>query len=199
MGRSFTADDNTMTKILFWDTETTGLPQWQEPSDSESQPHLVQLAAILVDGSREEIQTLDVIIKPDGWEIPKETIDIHGITTERAMDEGIPEAEALDQFIELYRQCGLRVAHNTTFDNRMIRIALKRYRQDLISDEEWKDKTRYFCTLMSARKIMGGKNGHTLGECYTYFCGKPLEGAHNAMVDTRACMEIYWAMQDRPF
>jgi DNA polymerase-3 subunit epsilon len=186
--------------ILPFDTETTGLPDWKSPSGAEHQPHIVQLAAILADpATRKDIATLDVIIKPDGWDIPQETIDIHGITTERAMDEGIPEAEALDQFIELYRQCSLRVAHSTTFDNRLIRIALKRYRPDLIRDDEWKDKAKYFCTLMNARKIMGGKDGHTLGECYHYFFGKPLEGAHNAMVDTRACMEIYWAMQDCPF
>nr|WP_299241463.1 hypothetical protein [uncultured Halomonas sp.] len=38
-----------MTPILFFDTETTGLPDWKVPSDSEHQPHLVQLAAVLAD------------------------------------------------------------------------------------------------------------------------------------------------------
>ncbi|MCK5640646.1 MAG: 3'-5' exonuclease, partial [Gammaproteobacteria bacterium] len=96
----------------------------------------------------------------------------------------------------LYGQCDLRVAHNTTFDNRIIRIALKRYMRDLIADDEWKDRELYFCTHINSKKIMGGKSGQTLEEAYKHFTGNVLEGAHNAMVDTLACMEIYWAMQD---
>lgn len=186
-----------MNKILAFDTESTGIPDWKQPSDAEHQPHLVQLAGILADAdSRKEIKTLDVIIRPDGWTIPDDVAEIHGITTERAMDEGIPEPEALEQFLELYRECSLRVAHNTTFDNRMIRIALKRYYPELISDEEWKDRSRYYCTYLNAKKLMGGCDGHTLAEVYEHFIGKPLEGAHQAMTDTRACMAVYWALRD---
>lgn len=187
-----------MNLIMPFDTETTGIPDWKSPSDAEHQPHLVQLAALLVDpDSREITREMDVIVKPDGWEIPQETIDLHGITMERAMDEGIPEIEALDMFLEMYRQCSLRVAHNTTFDNRMVRIALKRYYPDLIPDEEWKDKSRYYCTLFHSKKIMGGNKGHTLSEAYKHFTGKPLENAHTAMADARACLDIYWSIQDQ--
>ena len=183
-----------MSTNLFFDTETTGLPDWKKPSGDECQPHLVQLAAIL---QGEDFETsFDVIIKPNGWVIPEETSEIHGITQERALDEGIAEEEALQKFIELYDRCDLRVAHNTTFDNRIIRIALKRYMPDLIPDEVWKDKSGYYCTLINARKIMGGSSGHMLAECYQHFCGKEMESAHNAMADTRACMEIYEAMKN---
>ncbi len=181
--------------VLPFDTETNGLPLWKEPSESEGQPHIVQLAAILADAESQEIKAqMDVIVRPDGWEIPPELTEIHGISQERAMDEGIPEEEALDQFMALHEQCDLRVAHNTTFDNRIVRIALKRFRPDLVSDDEWKDRNMYFCTLMNARKIMGGRNGHTLAEAYEYFTGKTLENAHNALADATACMEIYFAM-----
>lgn len=186
-----------MVMILPFDTETTGLPLWQEPSGHEDQPHLVQLAALLVNKDTRGITgQMDVIIKPDGWIIPDETAVIHGITTERAMDEGIPEAEALEMFLELYRQSHLRICHNTTFDNRMIRIALKRYQPDLISDEEWKDKSRYYCTLINSRKVMGGKSGHTLAEAYKHFTGEDFEDAHTALADTKACLGVYWAIQD---
>lgn len=183
--------------ILPFDTETTGIPDWKVPSDSEHQPHLVQLAAILADTDNREVRdSMDVIVRPDGWEITEELTALHGISHEQAMDEGIPEADALDQFIALYDQCDIRVAHNTTFDNRIIRIALKRYQPDLISDDEWKDRELYYCTLFHSKRIMGGNKGHTLAEAYQYFTGKTLEGAHNAQVDTNACMEIYFAIQD---
>lgn len=186
-----------MKLILPFDTETTGLPDWKSPSESENQPHLTQLAAILVDDETGFIaRQFEVIIKPNGWVIPDECAELNGITTEKAMDVGIPEIEALQMFLDFYDQCDLRIAHNTTFDNRIIRIALKRYMPDLITDDAWKDKETYFCTWQRAKKIMGGKSGHKLEEAYKHFTGKELIGAHTALADARACMEIYLRMKE---
>ena len=183
--------------ILFFDTETTGIPDWKSPSGEGHQPHIVQLAAILCDSeTREPIETMDVIVAPDGWEIPPETTEIHGTSMEQAMAEGVKELAAIDQFMGLYDRCDIRVAHNTTFDNRIIRIALKRYLPDLISDDVWKNKETYYCTLMKARKIMGGKSGHTLTEAYRHFTGRDIEDAHTAIGDARACMDIYFAIKE---
>ena len=38
-----------MNTAIFFDTETTGLPLFKEHSEHPSQPHIVQLAACLVD------------------------------------------------------------------------------------------------------------------------------------------------------
>lgn len=182
-------------KILPFDTETTGLPDWKTPSGGENQPHMVQLAAQLVDSETKEVlESMDVIIKPDGWVIPQETIDVHGITNEYALEHGIPEIEVLQMWLDMWEKSTLRIAHNTTFDNRIIRIALKRYLPNLIPDDVWKDKSTYYCTLINFRKLIGGKKGHTLGEAYEYFTGEELEGAHNAIVDVNACMEVYWGL-----
>ena len=185
-----------MTPILFFDTETTGLPLWKEPSDHPDQPHMVQLSALLVDAdTRELIQLMDVIIKPDGWVIPEETIAIHGITNERALAEGIPEAEALDMFLAMYANAKFRVAHNTTFDNRIIRIAMKRYRPDAVSDEQWKDAALYHCTMTAHTKKHGGK-WPKLTELYLHYFGREMEGAHTALADAKGCMEVYFAALD---
>lgn len=184
-----------MSLLLGFDSETTDIPDWKVPSDAPHQPHIVQLAAVLVDSdTRETVEQMNVIVRPDGWEITQETIDVHGITMEKALEVGIPERHALEQFMDLWSRCDLRIAHNTTFDNRIIRIALKRYMPDLVSDAVWKDKKRYYCTLINSRKVMGGKDGHKLGQCYKHFTGKDLEGAHDALVDVNACMEIYFAL-----
>lgn len=185
-----------MKPILFFDTETTGLPLWKEPSEHPDQPHLVELAAMLVNpDTRELIAFMDVIIKPDGWIIPEEVVKVHGITTERALAEGIPEAEALDMFLALYEQCGIRVAHNMTFDNRIIRIAMKRYKPDAVSDDQWKDKASYHCTMVEHSKKHGGK-WPTLGEAFKFHFGREFENGHRAMIDTKGCMEIYFAALD---
>jgi len=184
-------------KSLIFDSESTNFPIWGKPSGGDDQPHLVQLAALLMDDETQEVlDSMDVIIAPNGWESCPEALETHGITKERAMEEGISEEEAIILFMALWLRCDIRVAHNTTFDNRMIRIALKRYCPDLVSDEVWKDKTQYFCTLQKSKKIMGGKSGHTLPEAYKHFTGKEMEGAHNAMCDAKACMAIYYAMMD---
>lgn len=182
-----------MKPILFFDTETTGLPLWKDPSDHPDQPHMVQLAAVLADPeSREIIDKMDAIIKPDGWVIPDDVAAIHGITTERALEDGIPEAEALDMFLAMYARCGLRVAHNTTFDNRIVRIAMKRYRPDAVTDDQWKDKSGYHCTMVEHSKKHGGK-WPTLIELYKHHTGMDLTDAHSAMADTLACMDCYFA------
>lgn len=191
-----------MKQVIFYDTETTGLPDWKSPSGSDSQPHIVQLGAILCDlDSREVIEELDVIIKPDGWEIPEETIEVHGITNERALNEGIPEQETIERFLKLRGQAH-RVAHNRTFDQRIIRIALKRFFTE--EDQEiWAEKEDHECTMLMAKPIMQlppkghyGYKNPKLEQAYEHFTGKELQNAHTAMADARACMEIYFAILD---
>lgn len=191
-----------MKTILFFDTETTGLPVWKEPSGSENQPHLVQLAAILCNAAtREVIDSMDVIIKPDGWEIPQETVDVHSVTNEMALKVGIPEKKALEQFLKL---CGDadRVAYNKTFDQRIIRIATKRYSDDEVI-EKWAIKDDFYCAMILAKPIVkcpaktkGKFKNPKLQEAYEHFFAVSFEYAHSAMADTRACMEVYWACID---
>ena len=114
--------------INVWDTETTGLPLFNDPSEDPRQPHIVELAAILIDDkTREEKGLVHYIVRPDGWTIPAEVAAIHGITQERAMDEGIPEWKVIREFHELNQQADLRVAHNGQFDDRIMRIGIKRF------------------------------------------------------------------------
>jgi DNA polymerase-3 subunit epsilon len=188
-------------EIMIFDTETTGLPAWNMPSEDASQPHIVQLAAIIVNvDTREIVNSMDVIVKPDGWVIPQEVIAIHGITNERATEEGIDESEALAMFFSLWRY-SLRVAHNTTFDNRIIRIAIKRFLME--SDAEvWKE-SEYKCTMQMSKPIMKllptsryGYKSPKLVEAYKFFTGYEHQNSHNAMGDTLACKDVYFGCLD---
>lgn len=179
---------------FFFDSETTGIPEWREPSNSEAQPHLVQLAGKLVNiDSREVLEQMDVIVRPEGWIIPQETIDIHGITMDRADSEGIPEKDAIYQFLTI-GQGITRVSHNVNFDNRIIRIGTKRYcDEDTIND--WKNGD-YECTGMLAKPIMGLGKMPKLTEAYQFFTGKELIQTHNAMDDVDACIAVYFGILD---
>lgn len=202
-----------MKTALFYDTETSGLPLFEQPSEHPDQPHIVQLGALLVDlDTKAELASIDMIVRPDGWTIPEEIAAIHGITQEMAMDVGVPEAEAVDALIALWDHGTVdRIAHNESFDARILRIAIKRHidpREVLrlpVSDV-WK-AARAQCTARMATPIMklpptakmkAARRFHhktpNLREAYQHFTGQPLDGAHNAMVDVRACVAIYLAM-----
>jgi DNA polymerase-3 subunit epsilon len=200
-----------MKAALFYDTETTGLPLFHEPSEDPRQPHIVQLGAALVDlDTYAEIASLDLIVRPDGWKIPDDVAAIHGITTERAMDVGVPARVVFDLLLELWSLSQARIGHNEQFDARMVRIALLRHRDsdpDAEINAKWKAGYAQ-CTQVLSTPILklpptpkmkaAGRFHHksaNLGEAYRFFTGKPLEGAHSAMVDVRACIEVYRAIQ----
>lgn len=72
--------------VLTFDCETTGLPpkgaKWDV--DFAEFPNIVQLAWAVNEKER------SYIIKPEGWEIPEASTEVHGITAERANAEGVP-------------------------------------------------------------------------------------------------------------
>lgn len=197
-----------MTIALFYDSETTGLPDFKAPSEAAHQPHIVQLAACLVDlNTRKVINSMDVIICPDGWVIPDDVAKIHGITTERALDEGVPEASAIRVFMDMWAQSHTRIAHNEQFDARILRIALMRFEDDAVADH-WKagnaECTAKLATPIcqippTAKMVKAGFNKFktaNLREAYLHFTGKELENAHSAMADVRGCMEVYFAIKE---
>jgi DNA polymerase-3 subunit epsilon len=186
-----------MNKVIAYDTETTGMPEWKIPSRDPLQPHLVSLAAILKDADTgEELQSMSVIVKPEGWESCQEALETHGITHEMAMDVGIPEGLAIEMLYEMQDGC-TRVAYNRTFDQRIIRIGMKRYFTEEDA-EKWAIKDNHPCAMLLARPIMAADPGglyknvnQKLAVAYNYFTGKELANAHNAKVDADACMDIY--------
>lgn len=131
-----------MSILLPFDTETTGFPDYKNPSYLAHQPHLVQLGAILIDDSKDDeiIKSLNVIVKPEGWEIEQGAIDTHGIAMERAMDEGIPECDALEEFMGMWVTSDLRIGHNESFDARIIRIAQYHSWEHVIVPKEPRDE-----------------------------------------------------------
>lgn len=191
-----------MSLIYTFDTETTGLPQFKLPSDDAGQPHLVDIAALLYAEDGTQVDSFEAIIKPDGWVIPDEVAAIHGITTEMAHDLGIPESEALDGFMAIHERAGLRVAHNRQFDDRIMRIALMRYRGTEAADAFKAGEG--FCTMNATRDIIklpptarmrGGYKPPKLSEAYKFFTGDDLVGAHRARADAEGCALIYFALQ----
>ena len=194
-------------KAMFYDTETTGLVRFKDPSEHPDQPHIVQLGACLVDvDTRKVLSTLDVMVRPDGWLIPDEAAAIHGITTEMAADLGVPESLAVEMLLDMVGS-RTRIAHNESFDARIVRIACMRHFEGSQADE-WKEGPAE-CTQQMATPILRipptdrmKSAGFTkfktanLREAVLHFTGKPLENAHSALADVHGCMSVWFAIKD---
>jgi len=196
-----------MNLALFYDTETTGLPLFNEPSEDPRQPHIVQLGTSLVDlDTWKTVASLDVICRPDGWTIPDDVAAIHGITTEHALDVGVSEAVAVEMLLGLVGT-RTRIAHNESFDARIVRIACMRHFAMMTRADAWKAGNAECTQLLSTpilklpptAKMRAVGRHHfksaNLGEAYQFFTGKPLENAHSAMADVQACIEVYRAIK----
>ena len=191
--------------FLFFDTETTGIPDWHTPSDDPRQPHIIELGAVLTDKDLNPVNEVSLIVRPDGWTISDEIAQMTGISQDYAERFGVSEELAVDALLELWRGGGgrVRVAHNEPFDARIVRIALKRARVDDDMLEAWKEAPR-FCTQAKSKKIVNapatqkmieagrkGPKSPKLSEAYEHFTGKPMKDAHRAMADVRATIEVY--------
>ena len=191
--------------FLFFDTETTGLIDKRKVLDDPSQPHLVQLAALLTDDFGHEVATLDLTIKPDGWEIPAGAAAVHGITTETALARGVPLVAAAFAFFHMRGVADAIVAHNIAFDRQIMDIC--EHRMPIRTYPPWPQ--RAYCTMdLSAyvvnlpptsamlAKGMSCPKSPSLSEAFKHLTGKELIGAHDALHDVRACRDVFFCLRN---
>ena len=72
-------------KAIAYDTETTDLPDWKQPSEAPHQPHLVEVGAILFDTDTWLVHDhFTALIRPDGWSWDATNVayQSHGISFE---------------------------------------------------------------------------------------------------------------------
>ena len=183
---------------LFFDTETTGLPQdWKAPvSDTNNWPRIVQIAWVLSSQDDGQLESKDFIIKPEGFTIPKESSDVHGISTEQAYEEGEDLLDVLTEFDKDLRNSTRLVAHNISFDEKV--LGAEFIRKGIENDFFEK---RRLCTMQKSTDYckLPGRYGYkwpTLSELHITLFGKDFEDAHNAMDDVIATENCFWKLRD---
>lgn len=188
--------------FLIFDTETTGLPRnYNAPvSDVDNWPRMVQIAWQLHDAQGNLLENNSIIVRPEGYSIPFATIQIHGITNERAQEEGQELLETLQKFMAAVSQTTYLCGHNIEFDINIIGSEL--YRMGLPNVLESKpfidtknDQTTEYCA------IPGGKGGKfkwpTLTELHQKLFNKGFEEAHNAAFDVTATAKVFFEIVKR--
>ncbi len=192
----------TINDVLFLDTETTGIPDRSAKWDVDfmEYPHVVQIAWL--HGCKAE----NHIIRPDGWEIPEETVAVHGITTEYAKEHGEPFAAVVDMLIQDCHEAGLICGHNIHFDTQIVKANILRelgreyYDANDVESALFKgkriDTMRPTMKWVDARMANGRLKFPNLTELYSRcFPGKSFP-AHDAMEDVKAvarCLPVILA------
>ena len=184
---------------LFFDTETTGLPRnWKAPvTDLNNWPRMIQIAWILCDDKGNRIDSNGFIIKPENFIIPIEASRVHGISTEKAINEGEDLKKVLMIFNELVDQADFIVAHNISFDEKILGAEL--LRKEIPSDFEQKRK---LCTMKASTDYcrLPGPYGYKwpkLSELHIKLFGVDFDEAHDASVDINATEKCFWEMRSK--
>lgn len=182
----------TINDVLFLDTETTGIPErsWKWDEDYAQYPHVVQLA--WMHGCKVESH----VIRPDGWEIPEEATNVHGITTDFALACGEPFAAVVDRFIQDCHDAGLICGHNIHFDTAIIKANILRelgreyYDANDVESALYKgkriDTMRPTMKWVDARTQNGRLKFPTLSELYAHCFDGDTFPAHDALADVKA-------------
>ncbi|MCE3258531.1 MAG: polymerase subunit alpha [Bacteroidetes bacterium] len=188
--------------FLIFDTETTGLPRnYNAPvSDLDNWPRMVQIAWQLHDSTGQLLHHDSIIIKPEGYTIPFATIQIHGITNERANEEGRDLKTVLQEFADVVTKTSYLCGHNIEFDINIIgaeflRCGLPNILQNRPFIDTKNDQTTEYCALPGGR---GGKfKWPTLTELHQKLFNKGFDEAHNAAFDVAATTKVFFEIIKR--
>ena len=185
-------------KILFFDTETTGLPKnWKAPVHQlDNWPRLVQIAWLVYDSNGNLLEEHDYVIKPVGFIIPSGASAVHKITTEKALEIGSDLLTILNIFSSSINACDLIVAHNYSYDYNIMGSEL--LRNGLENSLYEKEHT---CTMNASTefcKIPGpyGYKWPKLEELYKILFDESFN-AHNALDDIFATARCFWELKKK--
>lgn len=195
-----------MEYTLFFDVETTGL--------LNTKPYIVSIAYNLYEHKPIQDNNLENlskilekyhIVKPptDDFEIPEDSVKIHGISTEQARKEGISIQEVISELHHLFdnNKVTMIVAHNINFDIKVLMLQLDRFDTNhKISLKRKLFHVEVFCTMKETIEMMNLKRTNSRGtykkypkleELYSKLFKGEAFNAHNALEDVRACVRCY--------
>ncbi|MFK5878440.1 MAG: DNA polymerase III subunit alpha [Flavobacteriaceae bacterium] len=181
---------------LIFDTETTGLPKkWKAPiTDTDNWPRCIQIAWQLHDDLGQLIESEDYLVKPDGFNIPYDAEQIHGISTQLADENGILLAEVLEKFNIALSKTKFVVGQNVGFDLNIMgcefhRLGLETNLNKLPLLDTCTEVTATMC------QILGGRGGKfklpTLTELHQHLFRTAFGDAHNATADVEATTRCF--------
>jgi DNA polymerase-3 subunit epsilon len=191
---------------LIFDTETSDKPIFGRdapPADDPRQPHILQLAACLAfEDEREDIYIDRYVLPAPGLVIAQSAFEKHGITIEALEKHGVALAAVLDDFDGLYDRAEILASFNMQFDTKLLRGARRRCGRADGFGEKLEVNIMHAATKPcnlppTPAMLCAGRNypkTPNLGEAVQVLVGRPHgkeQGAHNALNDCRAAVDVY--------
>lgn len=163
--------------LAFFDLETTGV--------NIGIDRIVEISILKIhpNGNKESKTWL---VNPE-MEIPAKVAAIHGITNEKVITE--PTFKELAHTInDMISDCDLAGFNSNRFDIPLLAEELLRAGVDFNMSNR---------KAIDVQVIFHKKEQRTLSAGYKFYCGKDLDNAHSAEVDTQATYEILKAQLDK--
>lgn len=162
--------------ICFFDLEATGT--------NVAKDRIVEISILKVypNGNKESKTWL---VNP-GIPIPKEVVAVHGITDEKVASEPTFK-ELSSQVYDMIKGCDVAGYNSNRYDIPL--LAEEMLRADI--DFEMKNML-----AVDVQTIFHKMEQRTLSAAYKFYCGKELDGAHSAAVDTEATYEVLKSQLD---
>ncbi len=196
--------------ILFFDTETTGLPNGKLSPSDPKQPAILQLAAILSTSDGEILRSMSTLVQPGSKPVHPKAFEAHGITSQKANTEGITQLEAFNQFSALVDEAESMAAHNYDFDFNLIKIMAHTLHSetgddDLLLNFDDMHELPFYCTMKRTIDLCrlpfpSGRKGYKypkLQELYWFLFQEELVGSHDALTDVKATHRCFFELKQR--
>lgn len=184
-------------RAFIFDTETTGLFKFfhkahTKPEQMKPYPWTIELFGHTVTDDGTVHGEVEFFAKP-GVKLEPIITKITGLTDEILVDEAKFEANA-DRVLERLADSEAIVAHNLSYDLRMLEVDFKRIgRWD--ECEAAIAKLRKICTIEQSEHYFGYRLNLT--KLHEYLFKETFEGAHRARSDVNALTRCYLEMRRR--
>lgn len=166
------------TRIVAFDLETTGLDVEQD--------RIVEFAFIVLDIELEELDRWSELVDPGG-PIPEEASQVHGITREDV--DGAPRFPQLAPLVQAIVDDAVLMAYNHEFDRAFLHHELVRAGgYGIPEDAPCIDPMVHF-------KRHHPDTSNRLEHAVQHYLDTTLDGAHRAVHDTAAMVDVFRAMQ----
>lgn len=187
--------------ILFFDTETTGIPpqnkdkSFQDPINYSyyDNSRLVEIAWQLVDKNNQVISSKSFYVKIEGFTIPEQVTSIHGITNETCYKEGVDILTILDIFHQDLLKSDIISAYNVEFDRHIILSEI--YRQNLTEIANYFKNKKYFCSMKLMMNFLQTTRWISLKDAYVSIFKEEFK-AHKALDDVIAMVKCYSSVKN---
>jgi DNA polymerase-3 subunit epsilon len=162
--------------IICYDVETTGL--------NPQEDFIIQLSMVKFDrNSFEIIDEKNWYIKPaHKYTINPQAQEKHGISKEWLDNNGIYLKDIIQEIDEFIKDCDFLTYNGNSFDIKFLYKDLKLWGYELdLNNRKFYDSFGMECRF----------NPRNLSFIYNKYTGKDLEGAHNALADVKATIEVF--------